>query len=224
MILLCTCYHNDDEFTYTYKITRITYSGGINVDSTVFYYDQNDRLVRKDDCYIPGSSCVTGYPIYEADSIVLHGNVYKLDDQGNIESFRSNNSEYYTAYTYVNDRIVYEQTSLNGNIIDETFYQYIDGRLLKDSTIVDQQWVTVHTYISTDTLAPHFFLDESDYKEFPLRSAFLIKESIDKGENSKNVYKYDISENQIIIYHKSIDIPFADTIDRNTIKFVYEMN
>lgn len=216
--MLFSCEKNESPFNYGYKITYVTYySPNYMSDSTIFYYDTEDRLIRTDDCKF-GFTGNPNYPEYQTNYISLHGHKYFLNQDDNINSIvYSYGGE--SIYEYEHGRIVYESTAGS-----EQFFTYQDGVLLQDSIVHDNKYITVYNYSRTDILTPDFVVHYTGFKEFPKRSTYLIQEGIAEEHGIKVYHYYDVSEYKLIDTVKTIDTFYNDTFDIEIRKFYYEVN
>ena len=221
IFLLISCEKDDADFIYSYKITRVNRTpSNFLMDSTIFYYDHRDKLLKISDCK-SGNSCLEAYPIYKEDRIVLNDKQYILNSHQRIDSL-IHDIDNVVCYEYENDYITHEFLSRNNSVIEEHFYFYSNGIILKDSTIHNKQYITVYNHLCTDTLTPDFMIHYSGFKEYPLKSNYLIRESTAPEAGIKDIRSYAISENELTVYVKTIDLFHNDTVDWPSTKYAYE--
>jgi len=221
IFVVISCEKDDDDFIYSYKIIRVNRTpSNFLMDSIIFYYDNTDKLLKISDCDSE-NSCLEGYPLYKDDRIVLNGKQYILNSHQRIDSL-IHDIDNVVCYKYENDYIIHEFLTRNNSVIEEHFYFYNDGIILKDSTIHDKQYITVYNHLCTDTLTPDFMIHFTGFKEYPLKSKYLIRESTAPEAGIKDIRSYAISENELTVYVKTIDMFHNDTVDLPTTKYSYE--
>lgn len=221
IFIVFSCENDDDVFNYSYKITKVNRTpSNFLMDSSIFYYDSQDKLLKTVDCSSE-NSCAESYPIYEGDRIGLHGKQYVLNNHQRIESL-INDIDNVVYYEYENDYITHEFLTRNNSVIEEHFYFYSDGIILKDSTIHKKQYITVYHHLCTDTLTPDFMIHYTGFKEYPQKSEYLIRESTAPEAGIKDIRSYAISENELTVSIVTIDMFHQDTIGLVTTKYSYE--
>ncbi len=220
ILVVISCEKDDDEFIDSYRIIRVRNFPLMNRDSVIFYYDKTDKLLKISKCDSE-NSCLEGYPRYKDDRIVLNGKQYILNSHQRIDSLVHDFNNV-VSYIYENDYLVHEFLTRNNSIVEEHFYFYNDDILLRDSTIHDRQYITVYNHTCTDTLTPDYIVHSTGFKEYPLQSKYLIKESIAPVAGIKDIRSYEIFENELTVYVKTIDMFHNDTVDMGSTKYSYE--
>ncbi len=219
--MVISCEKNDDEFVYSYKITKVNRTPSDYLsDSTIFFYDNQDKLLKIVYCASEYSS-IESYPLYQGDRIELNGKQYVLNSHNRIDSLRYD-FENATCYTYENDYIIHEYLTRNNSVVEEHFRSYNDGKILKDSGIYNANNISVYNYTCTDTLTPDFMVYYAGFKEYPLQSKYLIRESIAPEAGIKDICSYEILGNELTVHRKTIDTFHNDTVDMLSTKFSYE--
>lgn len=215
-----SCEKDDNDFIYSYKITKVNRTpSNFLLDSTIFYYDNTDRLLKISESRSQNSFLV-GYPHYKDDRIVLSSKQYILNSHQRIDSL-IDDTDNVVCYEYENDYIIHEYLTRKNSIVEEHFRSYSEGKLLKDSGIYNNN-ITVYNYTCTDTLTPDFMIHGTGFKEYPLTSEYLIRESTAPEAGIKDIHSYVISENELTVYVKTIDTFHNDTVDLPTTKYSYE--
>lgn len=219
--MVISCEKGDDEFVYSYKIAKVNRTpSNFIMDSIIYYYDSKDRLLKIAD-YDSEYSYRAMFPHYEDGRIRLGDKKYVLNSNNRIDSL-IDDIDNITCYTYENDYIIHEYLSRNNSVVSEHFRSYADGKILKDSGIYNVNNITVYNYTCTDTLTPDFMVIYGGFKEYPLQSKYLIRESLAPEAGIKVIYSYEISENELTSYWKTIDTYHNDTVDMPSTKFTYE--
>lgn len=221
IFVLISCEKEDEEFIYSYKITKVNRTpSNFVLDSIIFYYDNQDKLLKIAN-YDSESSYQAMYPLYEGDAIKLGSKQYLLNDQNRIDSliYDIDNT---VCYTYENDYIVHEFLTRNNTVVEEHFRSYSEGEILKDSAIYNAKNITVYHHMCTDTPAPDFMVHYTGFKEYPQYSKYLIGESIAPEAGIKDICSYEIFENELTVHRKTIDMFHNDTVDMPSTKYAYD--
>ncbi len=219
-IIFLSCEKNDDDFLYTYKIARVFLkSDDFIFDSTVFYYNESDELIKieKDNTPIDDGLSVS-YPKYNNQIISYNSSQYFVGVNGLVDSITSKEST--RIYKYNGDKLISEKLIENNNITYEHFLYYKDGLLIKDSTVYNNQFITVYEHKSTNVLTPHYIVDASGFRIFSMQSDYLKKESV-SSDNNKTIHTYEIQDNHLYDYIKTIDTFYRDTVDLGVYKYYY---
>ena len=207
-LLLLAC-ERGDEFEYSFIIAKCSYADGSFMDSTTYYYDSENRLLRIDEC-LTTSDCKEYRVVYEPKVIkIINGRFgsFYINDEDKVNKWVSNNMQ--VDYQYENELITFESQYIFGRKEAEHFYKYNGLNVTQDSGIIYNQdgqiHTTVYNYSYTDTIAPHFLIGFPGLFEYPLKHQYLIREveSIENGILYK--YTYEISENELIEYSEMYD-------------------
>lgn len=221
ILFIISCEKHDDEFAYSYKITTVTRTpSNYFQDSIIYYYDNQDRLLKLAECR-PGYSNLDSYPRYNGDKIKLNGKQYILNSNHRVDSL-IHDIDAFDCYSYENDYLVHESSTTNNSVVSEHFYTYSEGALVKDSGIYNEQYIRVYHHTCTDTLTPHFMIHPTGLKEYPPMSKYLIRESIASADGIKDTRSYVIGENELTVFRKTIDTFHNDTVDLSSTKYYYE--
>ncbi len=196
LLALFACEDDPIELPYSYKISWEFYTNDTFQDGAVYYYSEEDKLLRVDKYY--GSVAYSpSEVIYQANYIDCSGGRYFLDPQSRVAAIATGGS--LMEMEYDAEQLISKRWTINGLLHQENFYQYEDGNVVKDSIVIYEQSggpaVTVHSYEYADTLAPAFMVDYSGLKEFPRKSKHLMKESTAPGTVYQ--YSYDIKETEL---------------------------
>lgn len=222
ILIVISCDKQDDEFVYSYKITKVNRTPSNYIqDSIIYYYDNQDRLLKLAECR-SGYSNLDSYPHYNGDRIELNGKQYVLDSNHRVDSL-IHDIDAFDCYSYENNYLVHESSTTNNSVVAEHFYTYSEGALLKDSGIYNEQYITVYHHTCTDTLAPHYMIHPTGLKEYPPMSKYLIRESTAPEAGIKDIRSYVIGENELTVFVKTIDTFHNDTVDLPSTKYYYQV-
>ena len=216
MAIACEKDKTGSESEYAYKYILRTYVFDALYDSLTFYYNHEDRLVRRDKCNSRGE-CTESYVTYYNDSISRWEGTFHFNENNEIY-LRTYSGHADSFYEYTGGQITYENLVENDVIVDETFYFYEGENIVRDSAVSYQSDGDVDSYVTeffyTDTLCPDMYSAYSLFFNYPLEQKYLLRKAMSYLIRYR--FTYEISDNELVIYCESHDL-FNDA-PINTVK------
>ena len=207
LVFACNKQHEELEFTYDFKISRTFYSNEIRQDSIVYFYNNNNQLLRVEKSPFRGK--MDEYNVhYHSNLIDSWNGKYFINENNQIIKCLKQDSQ--IDFLYKNELLICEKRTFNNIITDEYFYIYDGVNLLKDSTVHHnsndgKDYITVYNSVFTDTIVPAFVPHYSGLYEIPKKSQYLVKEKKSHEHGISYKYSYELHENEMIQHIKFFD-------------------
>jgi hypothetical protein len=200
LLALIACQKVTPEFTYAYKISVSSSIDNIDGDRKIYYYDSDSTLLRVDTYYFHGLDNSEYYVDYKDNAIYNWDGNYTLGSNGRITSVAQSNTV--TVLEYEAEKITCKRKSAGTQVIEEIFYEYQNGNLIMDSTVIFSNPVnpaiTVYRYEYADTLASKLMIDPSGLNQLPRKSKNLVKQARSAEHGILYKYSYEITEDELV--------------------------
>jgi hypothetical protein len=223
---------NKVSFEYDYSIIRMYQINDILSDSTVFFYNVDNQLL-KIESGLHDYDASEKYVEYKDDFIRIGTKYYYLDSEGKIISINNlvgNRNE----ISYENNQLssMREYSLFNDKLCGEIYPVYRNGVHCKDSIIRyedGEQHVTVNSISYTDIRNPGFVIGSTGLFEYPVNSEYLTGEILQRFYGNYTLspgsylikYSYKISGDKVVCTsHCYTDISMTDLHEVNTTTYL----